>query len=151
MKTGQPPATVLFSDRASGGTMRHDERGLIGIVGIAIMGIIALFGFSAAAAIDWSFIIALVVMVTIALSVFGSVVLHFPFKYTIIVVVCCLAMVVFLEIGALAAAGLIVIGGIIFKLSPAKQPGMFMVLIGVGCLMVIWGAKFCVESLGILP
>ena len=131
--------------------LNRDEQGIIGLIGIGIIGFLALFTFSAAAAIDWSFIVALAVIVVIGLSVFGSMFFHFPFTYTIIVAILCLAVVVFMQIGVLAAAGLIIIGGGMYKLSPAKQPGMFMMLAGVGCIMVIWGAKFCIETLGIVP
>jgi len=145
--------SLLSFNQRKGESIRTDQGGFIGglTLPIILAGFFGIFGISFLAAINWAYLLATLVVVVIGLTVTGSVFFNIPFKYVIIVAVLCLGIVVFLQVGALAATGIILVGGVLYKFSPAKRPAIFIGLIGLGSLLVIWGSRFAVETLGVMP
>lgn len=151
MRSGPPPQ-AFFTAR-NGLAMRgfaSDERG-VGVIGLIIAAVLALFGIAGVSAINLRFLMAVLILTTIGLAVVGSLFFRVPFKYVIILAVICLGIVVFMEVTAPVVAGLLVVAFAMWKLTPMKQPAMFVGLVGVGLLLVVWGSKFAIETLGVLP
>lgn len=135
----------LFSFDRGEKTIRKDQGGLIGTTGMIIIAAIAgVLGIGAASTLDWTFIVATMMMAVIALTIVGTIWFGVPFNRVIIMSMICLGIVTFLEIGVLPAAGLIVVGGTFYRFNPVgnQQIWFFLALIGVGLLAVIWGAEF---------
>jgi len=133
------------------GELWSDDAGIATPIIVAIAGILGLLGISTAASINWKFLLATLVMVAIVLAVAGTVFFGVPFEQVIIVSILCLGIVTFIEVGVLAAAGLIVIGGAFYRVSPMKQVWVFVALIGFGLLTVILSKQFLIVELGMVP
>jgi len=133
------------------GELWSDDAGIATPIIVAIAGVLGLLGISTAASINWKFLLATLVMVAIVLAVAGTVWFGVPFEQVIVISILCLGIVTFIEVGVLAAAGLIVIGGAFYYVSPMKQVWVFVALIGLGLLVTIWATQFTVVELGITP
>jgi hypothetical protein len=129
---------------------RLGERG-VGLLGIIIIAFLALFGLAAVSAISFKFLLAVLIITTIGLGVVGALMFKVDFKYVVILALVCLGIVVFMEVTAPVIVGILVVALAMWKLSPAKQPALFVGLIGVGLIMVVWGTKLAIEVLGIVP
>lgn len=151
MQEGLPPTTAPACDRARDGKMslRRDQRG-IGILPIIIIAILGIFGISLFSAINWRFLLALMVVVVMGLAVVGGVFFKIPFKYVVMVSVLCLGVVIFIEVTAPVILGLLLVGFAMWKFTPEKHLAIMVALIGFGCLLVVWGTA-ALESLGIVP
>jgi len=113
---------------------------IAGVIGIALI-----------SAINIIFLLALMVFVVIGIAAAGVFLRGLDFRYLVVTSLICLGIVAFITINALTCVGLLIIGGAMYKLTPAKQPALFVALVGVGLLVAIWGAKFVVIPLGVLP
>jgi len=142
-----------------------------GILGLSITMIIALVagvvGLGVVSTIDMTFLLAILVMCIIGISVVAySMGRISNFMHVIIIAFVCVGIVMILEVGAVTAAGLAVIGGGVYYFGGLsgsmfglsfgsgggnRQVGMFMIMLGLGSLLVIWGAKFVLVPMGIVP
>lgn len=132
-----------------GGLMR-DERGIIGIIGVAIIGILALFSFSALAAINWQFLLAMMAMGIVALAFVGVLFFKADFKLVILAAVVSLGIVFIVEVSLPVIVGAIIVGFGMWKISPAKQPMLFVGMVGLGLLVMVWAYRAMILG-GMLP
>lgn len=154
MKRGRPPATALFSDRASGGKMQlgRDERGLIGILGLGLVGILALFGFTAMGGINLMYLIGLFAMGIIAMAVVGVVFFKAKSKLIMVAVLASMSIILLIQVNFI-----IIVGGFVaifalwnwkvFK----KNPLVLTSLIMTGLIVMVWGKYAVLLPMGILP
>lgn len=139
-----------FSTQSKKG-LGNEQAGIATGIIILIAGALGLGGIAALSAINWQFMMAVMVMVVIALGVIGTVFFKVPFKYVLVLAILCLGVVTFIQIGAMTAAGLIVVGGVLYKVNPNRNLALFSILIGVGLLTVILGSQLAIETLNISP
>jgi len=158
MSDGLTPATAIFSDRGSGnargGKMRlmRDERGLIGWIAIAVVGLIAFMGLggSSVIGIDWGFFLAISMILVVGLAVFGMAFKGLQFKFVIIIAVLCMAIALFFTITPVVILGFVIVGFAMWKFTPEKHIALLVGMIGVGLLLVVWGTAG-LATLGIYP
>lgn len=131
----------------------RDERGLIGIIGIVIIGIIALFGFSAAAAINWKFIIALFAMGIIGIAFIGVVFFKADFKMVIYAALASFGILVIIEITMPVLVGAALVLGALyyFKVLIPKRPLIFFLLVVTGLIVMVWGYAAIILPMGVYP
>lgn len=148
------PTSVILATRGSG-SKQHGlvgERGIASLIIIAIIAVLALFGFSAMAAINWKFILALFAMGIVGLSVVG--VLFFKANWNMVMLA---AVVSFGIIFIIEVTFPVLVGGlmVIFAMWQFKllkgQPLMFVGLVGIGLTVMLLGAKLALYPLGIMP
>jgi len=101
---------------------------------------------------NFKYVVALAAIIVIGLMVFGAVFGKGKIKIKEImpIALICLGIVLFVSVTPAIAIGIILIGGTLYFFSPAKYPALFVVLIGVGCLMALYGS-IALKSLGIFP
>ncbi len=144
---------LLSLDRG-GKTLAQDERGIATWIVAGIAAILGVGALSTAAAINWEFLVAAMVLAVIGITAVGAVFFNVDFIYVIIIAIISLGIVVFLQIGTLAAVGLLVVGGTFYRFNPAggRQLWMFILLIAIGIVSVVIGTQmFIVPELGIQP
>lgn len=132
----------------------HREQGGFILGGLGLLVVLALGGIMITgfiASINWMYLIAVMAMVIIVVAMVGAVKYKMPFQFVILISMISMAVVVFIGVGVLAAAGLMVLGVVLFKFSPSKQPAIFVGLVAVGLLTVIWGTKFILIPMGLIP
>jgi hypothetical protein len=155
MQEGHTSLLALFRSRASGGKMRQlgrDQRGFLGLsIPLIILAILGVLIFSWLSSINWGFLLVVMMVVVLGLMVYGAVFKGIDFKYVVIVALLCLALAMILTITIPVILGLLFVGFAMWKLTPAKQPALFVMMVGVGLVLVVIGSKLAVESLGILP
>jgi len=129
-----------------------NENGIATFIVVAIIGIIALFGFSAAAAINWKFIIALFAMGIVGLAFVGLLFFHADFKMVLAAAVCSFGILFVLEVGFVTLIGGAVVITALWQMKILKgQPLIFVALVGTGLLVMLLGAKMMLIPLGVLP
>jgi len=127
--------------------LKSDERGFLGLgtIGmIALISILGVFGISIGASMDWTFIMATMIFVVIGLGVVGSIWFNVDFKYVMILAILSLGIVTLLEVGAVTAMGLLIVGGIFYwrPVFMQKNAWLFMAMVGLGALLAIYGSQF---------
>lgn len=131
----------LFEGREN---IRTDEGGLLGLTGAAILAAIAgVLGISWAASVDWTYMMATMIFIVIALGVVGVIFFNVPFDRVLILSMICLAIVAFLEIGAIMALALIIAAGAFYSVPQLKgysqtQLGMFIGLVALGVGLAVY-------------
>lgn len=164
MRTGPPLTSALASDgRVSGGTMRgdkmnhlekfyHDDCGIAGWIVAAVIGFLVLFGFSAAAAIEWKFILALMAIGVIGIAFIGVVFFHADFSLVIAAALISLAIVFIVEISFPVVIGGLVVGAAMWNLKILRgKPLILFLLIVVGLGLMVWGSYYILLPMGIFP
>lgn len=130
----------------------RDERGLIGLIGAAIIGIVALFGLSAAAAINWKFLLATMAMGVVGLAFVGVLFFHADFKMVLIAAVVSLGIVFIVEVSLpMIIGGAMVIAAMWHLKMLAKKPLMLGALVACGLLVMVLGANFVLLPMGVVP
>ncbi len=131
-----------------------DQGGIIFTLPVIVASILGILGISLISTIDWTFLVPLFAMGTMFVAVvgfsFGKIK---KFNHVLYIAVGMTAVMVFIEIGAMTAAGVAVIGASIYYFGPgsAKQPAFFIGLIGAGMLLMIWGATYVLAPMGVVP
>lgn len=135
--------------------MLKDERGFIfGLtIPIIIIGIVGLFLFGAAAAINWHFIIAVIAFISVPIAFIGVVFFKADNKIITYSIVGAIALVLLIEVNIYNMLGLILIAGTMyyFKLLVPNRISMFVALLGVGGLFLILGYTYILIPLGVVP
>jgi hypothetical protein len=121
--------------------LNSQESGLATIVTIAIIAIAGAIGLGFAASYDWTIILAIFIIAVFGISLVGVLYYKLPFEYAIVVGAICLALVVFIEIGALSAAGLLLIAGGIYYFD-RRTEWLIALLICLGVVSVFAGTYF---------
>jgi len=153
MQLGQALYSILAKGRSSGERMLwKDERGQFGgLLLPLILGVLALLGISFIGAINFKFLLVLMMFIVIGLAVFGGVFKGINFKWVMAVAVVCLGITLVLTVTIPVVVGVVLIGFALWKYSSLKQPAIFVMMIGIGLLMVIFGTNFAIQTLGIQP
>lgn len=134
-------------------SLKQDERGLIGLVGIAIIGIIALFGFSAVAAINWSFLIAALIFTSIPIAFLAVAFFKADKRLILYAIVGSMAVAMLVWMNIYNMIALILIGGAMyyFKTLVPKRITILVMLIGFGGLCLVLGYTYMLMPLGVYP
>lgn len=135
------------------GRLGRDQRGFILTLPIILIaGVLALFGFSAMAAIDWRFLLAMMAMGIVGMAFVGVLFFKADFKLVIVAALVSLMIVFIVEVTfPVIVGGLIAVAAMWnFKLL-AKRPLMLFALIGVGLLVMVWGSYAILAPMGIVP
>jgi hypothetical protein len=128
------------------------ERGFAQIVIIAIIGIIALFGFSAVAAINWKFILALFAMGIVAMAFVGVLFFKADFKMVMLAALCSFGIIFVLEVGFVTIIGGCVVLAALWQMKLLKkQPLIICTLVAIGLFVMLFGAKMVLLPLGVMP
>jgi len=133
--------------------LMRDERGLAGIIIAGIIGIIALFGFSAASAINWHFIVALLALGLVGISLVAAVLRIIDPKMVVYAVIAALGIVFVVEVNLVVLVGAIMVIGAIyyFKILVPKQLLVFTLMVLGGLVVMLFGYKAVLLPLGIIP
>ena len=129
-----------------------DQRGILGLSlpVLILLAILGIFGFSIIGAINWKFLMAIMMFLVIGLTLIGVVFMKMDFKYVIIVSMICLAITFVITVTPAVIMGFLVVGFAMWKLSPQKHLALMIALIGIGLILVLWGSMKLAE-LGIFP
>lgn len=132
--------------------LMRDERGLIGWIAIAVVGLLAFLGLGGSSMIDinWGFLLAITMILVIGLAVFGMVFKGLPFKFVMVIVVVCMAISLFFTITPPVIIGFIIVGFAMWKFTPEKHLALLVGMIGVGLLLIVWGTAG-LATMGIYP
>jgi len=131
--------------------LRDDQTG-IGWLMIIVVAILGIFGFSALASINWKAILALFAAGIIAIAMFGVVFMHQDFKIAMYASILALLIVFIVEVSfPMIIGGLIILFAMYNYSSFSKRPIVFVMMIGVGLLMMILARTYILVPLGVLP
>ena len=154
MKLGRLLSLDVFGVRGSGGKMRglRDDQAGIGWLMIIVVAILGIFGFSFMAAINWKAILALFAAGIIGIAMFGVVFMKQDFKIAMYASILALLIVFIVEVSfPMIVGGLMVLFAMYNYSSFSKKPIIFMMLIGVGLLMMILARTYVLVPLGVMP
>lgn len=151
----QTSPTSVILPRGSGSKHHRamGDKGIAGIILIAIIGLIALFGIgTVAAAIDWSFLLGLMAMGIIGIAFIGTVFFKADFKLVIAAAVISLGIMFVLEVGFITLVGgaLVILAGWNFNILK-KQPLVFCLLVFTGLVTMFAGNILVLMPLGVFP
>ena len=138
----------------SGGRLSYsrDEGGIATIIVVAIALIAGLFLFSAAAAINWQFILAVMAMGVIGIAFIGVVFFKADFKLVIMAALVSLAIVFIVEVSfPVIVGGLIALGAVWHLKLLSKRPLILVSLVAAGLLVMLLGYHFVLIPLGVYP
>lgn len=132
--------------------LMQDQKGFaLSTTAIAIITAVAgVLGISAVSTVDWTFMLASMIFVVIALGLVGSFFFGVPLELTIALSVVSLGVVALLEIGTLPAIGLMLVGGAIYRFESPSGVNLYVMvgMIGLGVLAAVFGTQFgIVESI----
>ena len=130
----------------------RDEGGIATIIVVAIALIAGLFFFSAAAAINWQFILAVMAMGIIGISFIGVIFFRANFKLVIMAALVSLAIVFIVEVSfPVIVGGLIALGAVWHLKLLSKRPLILVSLVAAGLLVMLLGYHFVMIPLGVYP
>lgn len=132
--------------------LSQDEHGLIGMVGIAILGIVALFTFSMASAVNWTFIIACFAFIILGVAFVGVVFLGANPDMILYAILADVALISIVQVGFITLIGGGVIIVVLWNMKLLKkQPLIFALLMMAGFATMLLGNYACLIPLGIVP
>ena len=155
MKLGRLLSLDVFGVGGGGGKMqglRDDQAGAISLLMILIVAVLGIFGFSLMAAINWKAILALFAAGIIGIAMFGVVFMKQDFKIAMYASILALLIVFIVEVSfPMIVGGLMVLFAMYNYSSFSKKPIIFMMVIGVGLLMMILARTYVLVPLGVMP
>lgn len=155
MKLGRLLSLDVFGVGGNGGKMqglRDDQAGAISLLMILIVAVLGIFGFSLMAAINWKGVLALFAAGIIGIAMFGVVFMKQDFKIAMYASILALLIVFIVEVSfPMIVGGLMVLFAMYNYSSFSKKPIIFMMLIGVGLLMMILARTYVLVPLGVMP
>ena len=133
--------------------MRNERGFALTLPLLIILGIVAIFGFGAASAINWRFLLAVMAMGVVGLAFVGVLFFHADFKMVFLAAVVSFGIIFILEVSLPVIVGAIIIIAAMYylKFLIPKRPLIFALMVLTGLLVMVWGAKAVLLPMGIIP